>query len=114
VEELGTRVGSLADLDREGRLFTCVRGEPVLVLRMDKHVVAVTGACPHMGYSLERAVVHGRSVLECPAHRWRFDVQTGAAPRHWWTSPLNRRSGRRLRRLSVDVVDSDIFIRPRS
>jgi nitrite reductase/ring-hydroxylating ferredoxin subunit len=106
-------VGSIAELDREGRLFTCVAGSPILVLRAHDSLVAVDAACPHLGYSLEQATLVGRYVLECPIHHWRFDVRTGAQPRNWWTPPASRNSRRRLQRLVVEAIDGQIYVSPR-
>ena len=108
---MGVVVGSLKDLDREGRIAACVAGTPILVMRAHDRVVAVPAACPHLGYSLQGAPMVGRFVLECPVHHWRFDVRTGGPPRHWWTPPASRQSRRRLRRLPVEVIDGLIYVR---
>jgi nitrite reductase/ring-hydroxylating ferredoxin subunit len=103
-------VGTVEELDREGRLVTCVNGLPIMILRMHEGVIAVRATCPHLGYSLEAAALISRDVLECPVHHWRFDLRTGSAPRHWWVPPSNRSSRRRLLRLPVDVVDGQVYV----
>jgi nitrite reductase/ring-hydroxylating ferredoxin subunit len=113
VAALKVHAGSIDDLQRTGRLVTYVDGIPILVLRARHRLVAIAALCPHMGYPLECAPLVGQSVLECPAHRWRFDVVTGTRPRHWWTPPASRQSSRRLRHLPIEVIDGHIFIAAR-
>ncbi|MDQ3668799.1 MAG: Rieske (2Fe-2S) protein [Actinomycetota bacterium] len=85
-------VGSLGELERDGRVVASVGGREVGVLRdpVGDRLVAVRNRCPHQGgplcagvigeriggrpgtYDLER-----RSVLRCPWHGWEFDVESG-------------------------------------
>jgi nitrite reductase/ring-hydroxylating ferredoxin subunit len=103
-------VGTLDQLDGEGRIVACIEGRPILVLRAHDRLVAIHAACPHLGYSLKDAELVGPYVLECPTHRWRVDLRTGARPRNWWVLPANRSSRRRLQYLPLEVVDGQIFV----
>jgi nitrite reductase/ring-hydroxylating ferredoxin subunit len=84
-------VGSVADLEREGRVIARVEGREVGVLRAGGVLRGVRNRCPHHGGPLclgtvaERLVGHpggyelsGASVLRCPWHGWEFDPVTGA------------------------------------
>jgi nitrite reductase/ring-hydroxylating ferredoxin subunit len=42
----------------------------------DGRIVAVDPICPHLGSPLTNAVVSG-TTLECPAHWYAFDLDTG-------------------------------------
>lgn len=83
-------VGSLAVLERAGRLLARLGGREIGVLEVDGELRGVRNRCPHHGgplclgvvtprqtgtpgrYELER-----RSVLRCPWHGWEFDPVTG-------------------------------------
>jgi nitrite reductase (NADH) small subunit len=84
-------VGSVADLEREGRVIARVEGREVGVLLAGGELRGVRNRCPHHGGPLclgtvaERLVGHpggyelsGASVLRCPWHGWEFDPVTGA------------------------------------
>jgi nitrite reductase (NADH) small subunit len=85
-------VGSLAELERDGRVVARVGGREVGVLRDPRSgsLRGIRNRCPHHGGPLclgtvrERLVgepgryeLGGRSVLRCPWHGWEFDLETG-------------------------------------
>jgi nitrite reductase (NADH) small subunit len=85
-------VGSVAELERDGRLVARVEGREVGVLldASDGSVHGVRNRCPHHGAPLclgrirerERGApgryeLSGRRVLRCPWHGWEFDLETG-------------------------------------
>jgi nitrite reductase (NADH) small subunit len=83
-------VGSLADLERDGRLIARVEGREVGVLLVDGELRGVRNRCPHHGGPLclgrvverfngdpGRYALAGRHVLRCPWHGWEFDPSTG-------------------------------------
>jgi nitrite reductase (NADH) small subunit len=85
-------VGSLADLERAGRLVARVGGREVGVVRDKASGVlhGIRNRCPHHGGPLclgtveerltgepGRYALSGRSVLRCPWHGWEFDLETG-------------------------------------
>jgi nitrite reductase/ring-hydroxylating ferredoxin subunit len=84
-------VGSVADLEREGRVIARVEGREVGVVRVAGGLRGVRNRCPHHGGPLclgtvqERLVgepgayeLSGAAVLRCPWHGWEFDPETGA------------------------------------
>lgn len=85
-------VGSVADLERDGRVVARVGGREVGVVRDpatgDLH--GIRNRCPHHGGPLclgtveervsgapGRYAMAGRHVLRCPWHGWEFDLATG-------------------------------------
>jgi nitrite reductase (NADH) small subunit len=83
-------VGSLSDLEREGRVIGRVDGREVGVVRSGGELHGVRNRCPHHGGPLclgtveERLVgepgsydLTGITVLRCPWHGWEFDPATG-------------------------------------
>jgi nitrite reductase (NADH) small subunit len=84
-------IGSLADLEREGRLVARIDGREVGVVAAGGDLLAVRNRCPHHGGPLclgsveERLAgrpggydLSGVTVLRCPWHGWEFDPRTGA------------------------------------
>jgi nitrite reductase/ring-hydroxylating ferredoxin subunit len=85
-------IGSLVDVQREGRVVTRVGGREIGVVRDPESgaLHAVRNRCPHSGAPLcfgsvvdrstgrpgayERS---GRAVLRCPWHGWEYDLETG-------------------------------------
>jgi nitrite reductase (NADH) small subunit len=85
-------LGSLAELEREGRLVARVGGRDVGVVRdaVTGSVHGLRNRCPHHGGPLCLGTVHERlggapgnyvleqrRVLRCPWHGWEFDLETG-------------------------------------
>lgn len=50
--------------------------EEVLILNLDGTIYAINNICPHAGAALQRGTITG-TVLDCPLHRWGFDLSTG-------------------------------------
>lgn len=84
------------------RWSVCHSGTDYAVLRSGDGYVVVEAACPHRGARLVDGAVRD-GVLECPAHRYRFDLTTGAcltSERYRLTRyPVTERGGR----LSADL-----------
>jgi nitrite reductase/ring-hydroxylating ferredoxin subunit len=88
-------VGSLAELERDGRVVARVNGRELGVVR-NPHtggLHALRNRCPHSGAPLclgsivERAsgnpgsyLSTGRPILRCPWHGWEYDLETGRCP----------------------------------
>ena len=83
-------VGSLADLERDGRLLARVEGRDVGVVLVDGAPRGVRNRCPHHGGPLclgkvvkrvrgepGRYDLAGGHALRCPWHGWEFDPATG-------------------------------------
>jgi nitrite reductase (NADH) small subunit len=84
-------VGSVAELERDGRVIARVAGREVGVVAACGNLHGVRNRCPHHGGPLclgkveERLVgepgsyeLTGRTILRCPWHGWEFDPTTGA------------------------------------
>jgi nitrite reductase (NADH) small subunit len=85
-------LGSLDQLERDGRIIARVAGREigVVVDRRNGSLHALRNRCPHIGSPLCRGGVRlrelGRAgeylegeqhVLRCPHHGWEFDLETG-------------------------------------
>ena len=72
-------VARLAELtDGSGRLKRA-GAKSVVLFRVDGQVFAVDPVCPHWGGPMvEGRISHKRMEIECPWHRFRFDLKTGA------------------------------------
>lgn len=55
-----------------------LRGQRVLVCRVEGRLHAVENRCPHAGVALDGGRLDGH-VLECPLHGGRLDVRDGSA-----------------------------------
>ena len=53
-----------------------VKGNPILLLRIEGEVYGVSNVCPHEGCKLQGGILTGY-VLMCPCHGWKFDVRNG-------------------------------------
>lgn len=86
------RLGSAAELRREGCRVVQVHGRPVGVISVGEAFFAVHDRCPHMGApmcagtlggtllpSAPHELIYGGRVLRCPWHGWEFDLETGRA-----------------------------------
>ncbi len=51
-------------------------GINILMARVNGKVYALEGRCAHMGCPLFNGMLEG-TVLTCPCHDWRFNIQTG-------------------------------------
>jgi nitrite reductase (NADH) small subunit len=85
-------VGSVADLEREGRVVARVNGREVGVISDGNGALrGIRNRCPHHGGPLclgrvsERVegepgvyALVDRRTLRCPWHGWEFDLETGA------------------------------------
>jgi nitrite reductase/ring-hydroxylating ferredoxin subunit len=88
--------GTVADLDRQGRLIVEVDGRRIGVFRhpVAGELCALRSRCPHQGVELclgsvrfrewsDRPGTYGvsdQAVLRCPQHGWEFDLRTGQSP----------------------------------
>jgi nitrite reductase (NADH) small subunit len=68
--------GTLAELQKRGKLVLDHDGTPVLVLWQDDRPKALHNVCVHKQRELHKGMVlNGRIV--CPGHQWAFDLDTG-------------------------------------
>jgi len=83
-------VGSLADLERDGRVLARIGGREIGVVAVNGELHGIRNRCPHHGGPLclgtvrervqgepGRYSLSGSSVLRCPWHGWEFDPETG-------------------------------------
>jgi nitrite reductase/ring-hydroxylating ferredoxin subunit len=70
------RVGSLAELQRQGCLVASAGGHGVAVFWHEERAWAVDNRCPHMGFPLSRGTVCD-GLLTCHWHNARFDLASG-------------------------------------
>ena len=56
-----------------------VHGILIALFNVDGTFYAIDNTCPHAGGPLGEGYLEGY-IVECPWHRWRFNVQTGARP----------------------------------
>ncbi|HET9600626.1 MAG TPA: Rieske 2Fe-2S domain-containing protein [Acidimicrobiales bacterium] len=80
--ELSVRAGSVADLERDGRLLTKVGSLPVLVVWHEGRAFAIEDRCPHLGFPLHQGTVEA-GLLTCHWHHARFDLTSGCTLDPW-------------------------------
>jgi 3-phenylpropionate/trans-cinnamate dioxygenase ferredoxin subunit len=85
-------IGSVADIERDGRIVARVKGREVGVVSDGNGALhGIRNRCPHHGGPLCLGTVGervegdpgvyeltGRRTLRCPWHGWEFDLDTGA------------------------------------
>jgi nitrite reductase/ring-hydroxylating ferredoxin subunit len=76
------RAGSLADLQRDGRLLTKVGSVPVVVFWYEDRAWAIEDRCPHMGFPLHQGTVDA-GLLTCHWHHAQFDLESGCTLDLW-------------------------------
>lgn len=64
---------------KEGRSVN-VGGQELAIFNLGDRFVAIENQCPHKGGPLCDGIVSG-TVVVCPLHGWRFDLNTGLAVR---------------------------------
>ncbi len=71
-------VASSDELQEGGRLHLDADGKPILLLRVQGVVYAISAICSHEDEPLGSADVEGHEIV-CPYHGARFDVRSGEA-----------------------------------
>ena len=69
-------LGPLADVRAKLPLRVAFDGRPFRIVALGDALIAHSTVCPHWLGPLEDAPLDGDTV-ECPWHRWRFDLRTG-------------------------------------
>lgn len=72
----------------------------VAVFNAEGEIFAVKNFCPHAGAALAPGKMDG-PVVECPRHKWRFNVETGSC----LTNPMFE-----VRRYPVKIEDGYIWV----
>lgn len=94
-------VGRVEDIPEGGRMIVEIQGRSIGVFNVGGQLRAVLNTCPHQGAPLchgpvvpeirserpgEVSFETGRMFLQCPWHRWEFDLETGQS----WFDPRTR------------------------
>ena len=95
-----SRVASLAELRRAGRLVVHVDRHTLCLFAEGDDVHAVDNRCPHMGFPLHRGTV-ADGILTCHWHHARFDLCTGGTFDQFADD---------LRRFPVEVDGDDVLV----
>lgn len=75
------RVAQFADIPvREGRKIE-VTSRQIALFNLGDRFLAVENLCPHRGGPLADGIVSG-TVVVCPLHGWKFDLERGSAVNH--------------------------------
>lgn len=70
------QVASASEVREDEILSKEVEGVSILLTRVDGTAYAVENKCPHLGFSMARGSVQGKT-LRCPWHGSEFDVCSG-------------------------------------
>jgi 3-phenylpropionate/trans-cinnamate dioxygenase ferredoxin subunit len=106
-------VAKTSDIPPGERKFFDISGNEVAIINDSGTYHAVRNSCPHMGAPVARGPVEKstndcdggeceRTILSCPFHGWRFDLDSGKAV-------FNENT--RVRKYEVTVVDDEIVVR---
>ncbi|MCB9421006.1 MAG: Rieske 2Fe-2S domain-containing protein [Ardenticatenaceae bacterium] len=80
-----------------------INGEPILLIRWQGELLAVSARCPHAAADLSKGEFY-RGKIECPDHGYVFDVRNG---RTLWPED----EVCRLKRFEVKEVDGVVKVR---
>lgn len=94
------RVAAVDDLWSGEMRGYVVRGQKVLLVRIDESIYAYEDRCAHLGVPLSKGKLEG-CLLTCSAHQWQYDVRTGAG-----VNPASVR----LRAVPVEVSGQHIAV----
>jgi nitrite reductase/ring-hydroxylating ferredoxin subunit len=94
------RQAGLADDFKEGVQLVVAGKRPIVVARLLGKLYAFAKLCPHAGGDMDRCEVSG-SIVSCPFHAWRFDLEMNGAEIHGYTS---------LRTFPVKTEDGILFV----
>jgi nitrite reductase/ring-hydroxylating ferredoxin subunit len=62
---------------QEGKMKAVrVKGNPILLAKVNNQVFGVSNNCPHMGCEFQGGILTGYVVM-CPCHGWKFDLRNG-------------------------------------
>ena len=96
--------GSLADLERDGRVLTKVGSLPVVVFWHDGEALAIEDRCPHMGFPLHQGTVEA-GLVTCHWHHARFDLVSGCTLDLWADDAKG---------FDTEVRDGEVYVHARA
>ncbi len=70
------RVARATDIPPDQCRLYFVEGKAVVIANQGGRFYAVDGICPHKGFEMEAAMLWD-GVIECPWHRYQYDLETG-------------------------------------
>lgn len=71
------KVASVHDLAPGHGKLVIAHGKPIALFNVDGEFYAINYICPHMGGPLGEGKFVEKFVVECPWHKWTFDVRSG-------------------------------------
>lgn len=71
------KVASVHDLVPGQGKLVMAHGKPMALFNVEGTYYAINYICPHMGGPLGEGKFVEKFVVECPWHRWTFDVRSG-------------------------------------
>ena len=98
------RAGTLADLQKAGKLLTKVGSVPVVVFWHDDEAYAIEDRCPHLGFPLHQGTVEA-GLVTCHWHHARFDLVSGCTLDMWADD---------ARGFTATVRDDEVFVAARA
>ncbi|MBD3186253.1 Rieske 2Fe-2S domain-containing protein [Candidatus Bathyarchaeota archaeon] len=104
-----TRIASMDDLEKQGRLAVSVNGVEVMLVLVEEKVHAINRYCPHAGQDLMEARLEGTSVV-CSRHEGTFSLETGKFIDNGYVSPLLAKNIKDAMVHDISVEDGWIFI----
>jgi nitrite reductase/ring-hydroxylating ferredoxin subunit len=83
------RIATVDDIPPGRSRFFALDGRSVVIANCAGAFYAADGLCPHKGFELDNAQLFG-CVIECPWHRYQYDVRTGenCFPKHVYPCDL--------------------------
>ncbi len=62
---------------KDGQMLAVwVKGNSILLAKVEGQIFAVSNKCPHMNCQLQGGILNGFIVM-CPCHGWKFDLRNG-------------------------------------
>ena len=98
------RAGTLAELQKAGKLLTKVGSVPVVVFWHDDEAYTIEDRCPHLGFPLHQGTVEA-GLVTCHWHHARFDLVSGCTLDMWADD---------ARGFTATVRDDDVFVAARA
>jgi 3-phenylpropionate/trans-cinnamate dioxygenase ferredoxin subunit len=98
-------IGDISTLELDKPLAVEIDGEPVLVVKTDKGVYALSDICSHAEVSLSEGTV-SNGKIECWMHGAQFDLETGEAlclPATKGIEKFNVRIGNDVSKTEVEI-----------
>lgn len=109
------RIGKSSDIPMGSAKAFQVGEEKLLVFHLSDGFFATQTSCPHLFWPLTKGKIIDDDCVQCPFHRARFEIRTGAV-REWASFPpgihlLNAVRGEKaLKTWSVTESDGELLV----